>query len=227
MPEFPWLLPSPIRCTSYGAACGQAVRCAPAEDERPDSGTVRLEFSLRPSYCPLRHRWDGSVDAHQRVLATGPGPRARLRPVHGAAHKAAADRVVVDVLDVIHFLPAHARFRAIAHGRSLPRVSPSAVFVLSMAGGGRRVQRTDPTGTQSVPRGTGRGAGMDVTFPSVPRKRTARLHAAEVHSHRFQLAPEARVTPVCRRAVAHFLVSIAEAGAPVRGQLTRVARVCI
>ncbi|MGO8744411.1 MAG: hypothetical protein ACLQNE_00345 [Thermoguttaceae bacterium] len=36
----------------------------------------------------------------------------------------------------------------------------------SMAGGGRRVKRTDPTGTQSVPRGTRRRAGMGVTAPS-------------------------------------------------------------
>ncbi len=119
---------------------------APAEDARPGSGTVRLEFSLRPSYRPHRRRRDGSVDAHQRGLATGPGPRARLRPVHGTARKAPADRVVVDVLDVIHFLPAHARFRAVAHGRSLPGVSPSAVFALSMAGGERRVKRTDSHG---------------------------------------------------------------------------------
>ena len=73
---------------------------------------------------------------------------------------------------VMHFLPAHARFRAIAHGRSLPRVSPSAVFVRSMAGGGRRVQRADPTGTKSMPRRAGQGAGMDVTAPSrSPRRR--------------------------------------------------------
>ncbi len=55
-----------------------------------------------------------------------------------------------------------------------PRVSPSAVFVLSTAGGGRRVKRTDPTGTQSVPRGTDRGAGMDVTAPS----RSPRRHCS-------------------------------------------------
>ena len=45
------------------------------------------------------------------------------------------------------------------------RVSLTAVFVLSTAGGGRRVKRTDPTGTQSVPRGTDRGAGMEVADP--------------------------------------------------------------
>jgi hypothetical protein len=67
---------------------------------------------------------------------------------------------------VMHFLPAQGRFRAIAHGRSLPQVSPSAVFVLSMAGGGHRVRRTDPAGTKSMPRGAGQGAGMDVTAPS-------------------------------------------------------------
>jgi hypothetical protein len=82
--------------------------------------------------------------------------------------------LTVDVLDVIHFLPPHARFRAIAHGRSLPHVSPSAVFVLSMAGGGRRVERTDPTGTQSVPRAADQGAGMDVTAPS----RSPRRHCS-------------------------------------------------
>ena len=72
----------------------------------------------------------------------------------------------------MYFLPAQGRFREIAHGRSLPQVSPSAVFVLSMAGGGHGVQRADPTGTKSMPRRVRQGAGLDVHAPSrSPRRR--------------------------------------------------------
>ena len=58
---------------------------------------------------------------------------------------------------------------------------------------------------------------MDVTAPTVPREGTARLHAAEEHSHRFKATTEPRIIPACSARVAHFLVAIAEAGgAPVR-----------
>ena len=52
------------------------------------------------------------------------------------------------------------------------------VFILGMAGGGRRVQGTDPTGTNPCLARRAAGAGMDVTAPSRSREGTARLHAA-------------------------------------------------
>ena len=61
--------------------------------------------------------------------------------------------------------------------------------------------------------------GWTLPLPAVPRENTARLHAAEARSHRFQPTTESRVILACRRAVAHFLVSVAEAGAPVQNDL--------
>ena len=64
--------------------------------------------------------------------------------------------------------------------------------------------------------------GWTLPLPAVPREGTARLHAAEEHSHRFQPTTGARVILACRRAVAHFLVSVAAAGAPVRSCWQRI-----
>ena len=117
---------------------------------------------------------------------------------------------------VMYFLPAQSRFRAIAHGRSLPQVSPSAVFVLSMAGGrigsrGRIPRERNPCLAERA-----KEPGWTLPLPAVPREGTARLHAAEEDSRRFQPTTIPTVILACRRAVAHFLVAIAEAGAPVR-----------
>ncbi len=60
-----------------------------------------------------------------------------------------------------------------------------------------------------------REPGWTLPLPAVPREGTARLHATEEDSRRFQATTEARVIPACSRAVAHFSVAIAE-GAPVR-----------
>ncbi len=61
--------------------------------------------------------------------------------------------------------------------------------------------------------------GWTVPLPAVPREGTARLHATEEDSRRFQPTMEPRVILACSRAVAHFLVAIAEAGVPVRDAL--------
>ncbi len=168
------LLPAPIRSASYRAACGQAVCFAPAEGQRPVPGTVRLEFSLRPSYRPLRHRRDGSVDAQQRVLVTGPGQRATTTAAqrHGSQGPGGPG------------CRGRTRYDSLSSGARPD--SSNRPWTFSHAGfpfGGfrpqygrrpHRIKRTDLMGTQSVPRGTDRGAGMDVTAPS----RSPRRHCS-------------------------------------------------
>ncbi len=119
------------------------------------------------------------------------------------------------------------RSHRVTHGENHP-FEPSPMDVLSRALPLRRFSSSawPPAGVGSrgpIPRERNpclaeRTAepGWTLPLPAVPREGTARLHAAEEHSHRFQPTKEPKVILACSRAGAHFLVSIAKAGAPVR-----------
>ncbi len=105
----------------------------------------------------------------------------------------------------------HCLFQAVAHGfgfRAAEQGHPRAVGI------GSRGRIPGERNSCLAERATERG--WTSPLPAVPREGAARLHAAEEDSPRFQPTAEPTVILACSRAVAHFVVAIAEAGAPVR-----------
>ena len=99
------------------------------------------------------------------------------------------------------------------HAReTVPQLRRSSSSVWLAAGGGSRGRITRERNPCLALRS--KEPGSTLPLPAVPREGTARLHAAEEDSRRFQPTTEPRVFSASAGQCASFLVAIAEAGAP-------------